>query len=325
MINTIKNEEKERVWIQLTSPDYGLLMEQYVYKAGFFRFNWHNSYEILIILKGSIQAFIEGRTITLEEDDIIVINPMEGHATMLTSDNTTIFLTHLYTEQLPPFSGSQTIFFNCQSNFSNRYTTEFSLLRYYLASSYVQLKKGTAESNLFAEGAYRIVCSILLNHFSNSNIPSAVPFNKKQMRQLKQILTYTNSHYKQKIRLEDLASQLSLNHTYLSYFFHKHMGISYYEYLTRIRLRQAIYLLNNTDKSIIELALESGFPDAKAFSTAFKHYFNSTPGRYRKNLNKNIYSEFTQPLPIYLDINQPIVQNKLAKYSTPFCSEPENT
>ena len=61
------------------------------------------------------------------------------------------------------------------------------------------------------------------------------------------------------------------------------MDTTFKKYLTSIRVHHAYQDLMNTDLSILQIALDNGFSDARAFSSAFYSYYGETPLKYRKN------------------------------------------
>lgn len=65
-------------------------------------------------------------------------------------------------------------------------------------------------------------------------------------------------------------------------------GTSYH--INTPRLKNACNLLISTDKSIDEIAIESGYNSTEYFIYAFKKYMLTTPAKYRKS-QKNIILE----------------------------------
>ena len=64
------------------------------------------------------------------------------------------------------------------------------------------------------------------------------------------------------------------------------MGISFVEYVLRLRLRDATALLTSTDEAVARIASGCGFADIKAFNVAFKKHFRLTPTEYRKKVKE---------------------------------------
>ena len=59
------------------------------------------------------------------------------------------------------------------------------------------------------------------------------------------------------------------------------MGMPIGSYLTKLRLDEAKKLLRETELTVSEIAVRSGFGDVKALYTVFKREVKMTPGEYR--------------------------------------------
>ncbi len=101
-------------------------------------------------------------------------------------------------------------------------------------------------------------------------------------RNLTEIKDYINSHYTQKITLDDLAGRFFINKFYLSRLFKEQFDISVNNYLLQVRTTQAKQLLRFTDLSIEQIGQKCGMNDANYFSRMFKKMEGITPGEYRK-------------------------------------------
>ena len=54
------------------------------------------------------------------------------------------------------------------------------------------------------------------------------------------------------------------------------------DYITKIRMEKAIWLITHTEYSINEIADQTGFSTSRYFSTVFKQYTGCSPTRYRE-------------------------------------------
>ena len=99
------------------------------------------------------------------------------------------------------------------------------------------------------------------------------------------ILLYINEHYTKPLTLASIAAELGYNASYLSRCFKNffHMGIN--RYITLMRLRKAVLLMQHK-KSIATSAYESGFNSVRTFYRAFCEEFQCTPKEYLKGLSK---------------------------------------
>ncbi|MDZ5034994.1 AraC family transcriptional regulator, partial [Clostridium perfringens] len=92
-----------------------------------------------------------------------------------------------------------------------------------------------------------------------------------------------NNYSDYEISVEKLCSKLHVSPTYFSTIFKKETNMSFVNYLTDIRLEEAIKLLNTTDDKTYIIALKVGYQEANYFSYVFKKKFGISPSRYRKN------------------------------------------
>ena len=78
---------------------------------------------------------------------------------------------------------------------------------------------------------------------------------------------------------------------YLSHFFTENFGISFQQYLAKIRCDKARRQLLLTDHSLLTVSIECGFSDPKYFNRAFAAQYGMTPRAYRKH-----FSDEEEPL-----------------------------
>ena len=71
------------------------------------------------------------------------------------------------------------------------------------------------------------------------------------------------------------------------YYFKKHTGKTYLDYVNMLRIDLAKILLVESDLSISAIGYQVGFSDAAYFNRQFKKYVGCTPGKYRSS-NRNI-------------------------------------
>lgn len=121
-------------------------------------------------------------------------------------------------------------------------------------------------------------------HMLDSFTQNVFNFNEsKNPVLIQKCISYINEHYNEDINLETVANIVHLNPSYFSSIFKKEVGVSFSNYLNKIRIEQSKLMLKNTDSSIVEIALEVGFEDQSYFSKVFKNLTKMTPKQYRQN------------------------------------------
>ncbi|WP_176706299.1 helix-turn-helix domain-containing protein [Paenibacillus hemerocallicola] len=97
------------------------------------------------------------------------------------------------------------------------------------------------------------------------------------------VTAYIRQHSKDQLSLQSVSETVFMNANYFSKLFKETTGKTFVEYLTEVRLQDACALLNETDKTVTDIAESSGFGTKLNLIRAFKKHFGMTPTDYRKN------------------------------------------
>ncbi len=89
------------------------------------------------------------------------------------------------------------------------------------------------------------------------------------------------NEYALRLDMERLAQELGTGYSWFRNRFTAHTGLSPHQYLLEFRLGNARSLLAETDFSVKEIALQTGFEDEHYFSRLFRHKLNLTPSQWR--------------------------------------------
>ena len=100
-------------------------------------------------------------------------------------------------------------------------------------------------------------------------------------------MDYIDFHYSSELSLASLADMNFASPAYLSSQFKKETGTTITDYINDTRIRQALVLLNASDFSIGEIAVQCGFGDANYFTRTFKKLLGKTPTVYRKGIRNH--------------------------------------
>ena len=97
-----------------------------------------------------------------------------------------------------------------------------------------------------------------------------------------QMKAYVAQHYRENLRLLDIADQLYRNPSYIGTVFKKETGVGFNEYLAAYRIQMAKGQLLEAGQTIAGVADAVGFCDVRHFSKTFKRLVGMTPAAYRK-------------------------------------------
>ncbi|SFT13606.1 response regulator [Paenibacillus sp. BC26] len=98
---------------------------------------------------------------------------------------------------------------------------------------------------------------------------------------LKEIIKYMHENYRNHISIQSISRIFYLHPNYLSQLFKREIKVTFTEYLTNVRLKEAKNLLRTTNLPIGEVAETIGFRDYFYFTRIFKKNTQQTPKQYR--------------------------------------------
>ncbi len=92
---------------------------------------------------------------------------------------------------------------------------------------------------------------------------------------------YIATHYKEKLSINQIAESFNVSEPYVYELFKKHTENTVLGFQQDIRMQYAVRLLKDTEKSVGEIAVETGYDDIGYFGRVFKKHFDCSPSCYR--------------------------------------------
>ncbi|MEO1080899.1 MAG: AraC family transcriptional regulator [Pseudomonadota bacterium] len=102
------------------------------------------------------------------------------------------------------------------------------------------------------------------------------------VQELEQLMATRAPHLNPDLSLSELAATLSVSTNYLSQAINQQLDMNFFDFVNSYRVGSALPLLAGTDRTILDVAMESGFNSKSAFYAAFRKHQGMTPGAYRK-------------------------------------------
>ena len=84
--------------------------------------------------------------------------------------------------------------------------------------------------------------------------------------------------------MEKLSDMISVSPDYFTKMFKETIGTTPIEYINGLRINKAMRLLVETETSISDVAVKSGFSTPNYFNKIFKQYMGVTPLAYKKKI-----------------------------------------
>lgn len=96
------------------------------------------------------------------------------------------------------------------------------------------------------------------------------------------VLVFIQKHLDEELSLEQYARVAHFSPYHFHRVFRGMVGESLQEHIRRLRLERAATWLKRTDKSVLEIALESGYETHEAFTRAFRALCGTSPSHFRR-------------------------------------------
>ncbi|MEP7169180.1 MAG: helix-turn-helix domain-containing protein [Bacteroidota bacterium] len=117
------------------------------------------------------------------------------------------------------------------------------------------------------------------------------------MVQLEKIMAEKKLYRQSDLRLEKLAGEMNVSRHHLSQIINEQGEMNFFEYINRLRIRDAQELLSQKSKkelNVIDVAYIVGFNNKVSFNTTFKKMTGITPTEFRKNHEEKTASQSIQ-------------------------------
>ncbi len=228
-------------------------------------FHIHPSAELLLVTKGELTVHILGKpSETIPEGSCALLFPFQSHA-YDRPEGTEYFRFNFSTSLLQAFFASNA------NNIGERSVFPISV------SEYEPFFSNVREGKL----SYYKVKGFLYNIIADYT--NSVTLTKKHVDDtiLAKIISYIDEHKSERVTMKEVSTSLGYNEKYISRVINESAGFGFSTLLSTLRMEAASYLLRNTNRTIVDIALECGFGSERNFYRTFKEFTGYTPNAYR--------------------------------------------
>lgn len=244
--------------------------------------HWHNSMEIIYIREGCMDVTINNFQHVLEEGDFVIINSADVHSTYCHENCLVILLQIPYSFLKKSIPGYDNMRF--ERTLRSEEDKSAHIRSILLEMQSINDEKPEGFSLHFFSLLYDFLYTMVQS--CKVEIDTAVKIRTdKNLRRLESVMNYVKSNYASPITLEEASAVIALNPEYFCRFFKKYMGITFLEYVNRVRLARVYEDLMNTDLTITGILERNGCTNYKLFMKNFKSTYGCTPMQMRQSRN----------------------------------------
>ena len=149
-----------------------------------------------------------------------------------------------------------------------------------------QLKKELEKKDSYSQSvAGSILTQLLVNHIRDLGLQTDGERSSTEQR-IARSIEWIKNNLTNDVRLDDVARSVHMSRSLYSRNFRSYTGMSLIAFTMAARVDRAARLLAQTDDTIANVALSSGFQNVGHFHKAFKKRYRMTPKQYRQTATK---------------------------------------
>ena len=240
--------------------------------------HWHSEVELLYVVRGTLDAVVGDRAVTLGEEDVLLIN--SGITHQVTGEQTLFALIQYPWQLFSRLPEEHSRIFVCSSaeDKNHSYSQVRSLLRELIRHYSIEEGNG----GFLMDSLLLRVLDEVVEHYQ-------VDLGQERLGselRLQRMIRFVNQSYQHNLSLSKLAEELQISTSTLSRFFRKQTGYYFVDYVNQVRIRSAMKELAQSDKNITVVAVNNGFSNLSVFNRVFRDINGCSPSEYRRMLRQ---------------------------------------
>lgn len=244
-------------------------------------YHWHEEYEILHVLEGAFELTLDDEAIMLNPGDVAFVSAEQLHGGVpkaciyecVVFDMRLLLKCNDHCKKLISDVRHHRI------SLQSYYPADDRIIRHTIPPMFRALHDRCPGYELITLGCLFQFLGEVFKH--GAYAPAAPEQNEgKKVLQLKQVFELIEESYATALTLSEMAASVHMSPKYFCRFFKATTHRTPIDYLIYYRIEAACNEIAATEKTLTEIALDTGFSNLNYFIRQFKKYKGITPGQY---------------------------------------------
>ncbi|WP_200897659.1 AraC family transcriptional regulator [Paenibacillus wulumuqiensis] len=265
--------------------------KSYEYGQVMFPHHWHRHMEFLYFESGEAIIECNAEPVHVRAGDLIVLNSNDLHQGTSLSNHLIYYalIADLNSLQSPSQDAVETRFITPMSQNRLLFRSHISgdeRLQRCMSEIVEEFRSREIGHELSVKSyMYQLLSLLVRGYVADISDWKHTEHRMKNLERFTPILQYIEEHYAEEITIDRLAGLAGLSRFHFSRLFHELTNRTVTEYINRVRINRAEYLLLNTSMTVSEVAMAAGYNDISYFSRTFKKYRDFAPSETRMLLS----------------------------------------
>lgn len=259
------------------------------YETGSFLWHWHPEVELTLFLSGEMEYLINDSIYYVKAGDGLFGNSNALHSGIMRNGSQCTYLSitfhprFLYGYENSILQTKYVSFITSNESWASFLLTESEEWQRDILENmktiYALSQERPVDFELQVHMLLMDIWQKLYRHFAVQPEKEHKPGH--HLQRLRDIISYIQDNYSEKITLEDVARSANICQSECCRFFKKHMNMTIFDYILYLRIQNSLPLLKTMD-SVTEVSTAVGFTSSSYYSQIFKRQMGCSPLEYKK-------------------------------------------
>lgn len=242
-------------------------------------FHWHEDYELVCVIEGTLRLLKFDEEITLHDGDVYFINSEEIHAYGRLDDLKQLLMINFPPAAIQSYAETPETFMK----FEVKSEESKNAIRHIMSRLYNAKGDDSVPYILYTKASLNYLMYHLFTDCRNDSIKYILGSDSDDFDCAKSAIIYMRRNFREDISLNEIAGIVGMTPAHFSKYFKDKTECTFSRYLRKIRLECAVQEMLS-GKTANAASEASGFPNVNSFILACKAEYGKTPMELKNSM-----------------------------------------